>query len=184
MPQNCYTINAGIQYTCATGTPGLKAVWLQSIDLLSGMSISAGNVITGITMSGTAKLYKFSSPKFTASFDETPNLNEENGCFGITPRIEFRSVGRTTALRDSFLAIGTSKMVALVLDNADRYWLVGATSSTTPYNDNGLQAVNGTKLTSGVKKDDLNGAIFILEGYTNVPAYEVSGSIIAAITSN
>lgn len=183
MAQNCYTISAGIQFSCANGIPGVKAVWLQSIDLISGFTLSS-DTITALSMSGSAKMYKFSSPKFTQAFDETPNTNEENGCFGITPRIEFRSVGRTTALRNAFLAIGTSKMVALVLDSADRYWLVGCSSSTAPQNDNGLTAVNGTKLTSGMKKDDLTGGVFVLEGYTSVPAYEVSSSIVAGFTSN
>lgn len=180
---NCYSISSGVSLGCFDSVPGIKNIYLQSIDLISGFTLSS-NTITSITMSGSSKLYRFQSPKFTSTFEQTPNLNEENGVFGITPQIKFRLLKNSTTLRDYFLAIGTSKMIAIVQGQDDRYWLVGCTNSTAPYNDNGLMAINGTKLTYGTKKDDFNGAEFVLEGFQSVPCYEIASSVIAGITSN
>lgn len=179
---SCEFLNTGYTLSCLDSTPGVKNVYLMNIDYMSGLTISAANVITAITTSGTSKFYRFQSPKFTAQFDETINLNEENGVFSVTPTIKFRLLKRTTSLRDMLLKVGKGKLVAIVENQDGRYWLVGATSTSSPQNDNGLVAKEAL-LSSGIKKDDFAGLDLTLEGYQDVPSYEVSSSIIASITT-
>lgn len=179
---SCEFLNTGYTLSCLDSTPGVKNVYLSNIDYISGFTLSSGNVITGVTMSGAATFYRFQSPKFTASFEETINLNEENGVFSVTPSIAFRLLKRTTTLRDMLLKVGKGKMVAIVENQDGRYWLVGATTPTTPYNDNGLVASEAV-LTSGVARDDFAGLNITLTGYQDVPSYEVDSSIVAGIVT-
>lgn len=183
MSQSCNFLTGGVTLSCLDSTPGVKNLYLANIDAVTAFTLSTGNTVTNITMSAGTYFYKFQSPKFTVSFDETINLNEENGVFSVTPEIKFKLLKRTTELRDKLLVIGKSKLAAIVQDQADRYWLVGCTNASAPYNDMGLTAAEG-KLTSGIKQDDFAGAEITLRGYQTVPSYEVSSGIITGVTSN
>jgi hypothetical protein len=182
MSQSCEFLTTGYTLSCLDSTPGVKNIYLANIDNVTGFTLSSGNVITGITMQPATFFYRFQSPKFTASFEETINLNEENGVFSVTPTIAFRLLKRTTALRDMLLKVGKSKLLAIVENQDGRYWLVGATTPTSPQNDNGLVASEGS-LTSGVARDDFAGLNLTLTGYQDVPSYEISSGIIAGITT-
>lgn len=180
---SCRYLSTGYTLSCLDATPGVKNVYLANIDVMTGFTVSAANVITAIGMSGSSRFYRFQGPRFTASFDENINLSEENGCFSVTPEIKFKLLKRTTQLRDMLYIVGTSQLVAIVQNADDRYWLVGTTNSTSPSTDFGLTASEG-KLSSGQKQDDFSGLELTLKGYTPVPAYEISSGIISGIVTS
>ena len=178
---SCDILTSGVAMSCLDATPGIKAIYLTNSDNLTAMTINGSYVITAMTMTGASKFYRFESPKFTSTFDENIILNEENGIFAVEPEVGFKLIKRSTDLRNKLLIIGRSKMLAIIHDASDKYWLAGATS-TSPNLDFGLVPVEG-KLTSGQAKDSFTGLEIKLRGYQNVPCYEVNSATFTANTS-
>ena len=166
----------GVTYDlCQTSISGLKAIYLTDFENVTGVATGevsgvTGEMITGITMSGSSKFLKYSVKKNTCSFSSELSVND-NGSYWVTtlnivlPRME---AAKHAAVSSLVLA----EACAIVEDKNGSFWFIGK--------DNPLTMTSGTAET-GVSRDDSNGYTIGLEDESLQPPYEIDPSIISGL---
>lgn len=146
---SCY-ISDGYTLDCRNAsTGGVKSVWVlgDSGNTISGVTYGVTGEVTGLSGSGT--WYKFELVRQSSSFTEDLQVNTTNQSVVFQPTVAIALPKLDQALRNLwFDLIKQNAFYMILLDNNDRYWLLGV--------ENGLYASAGQML-SGLAYGDANG---------------------------
>lgn len=118
----------GIGEFCETNLAGIKRAWL---GLRSGFDItpdsSKKNFIgTMANVEGSSeKLYEYVFAKQTGALTSTITIDEANGVRYYTNEVNLQFNKLEAAKHAEIEALAQSQLVGIILDNNDKYWLVG-----------------------------------------------------------
>lgn len=174
------TFTAGIPKGCRDSQGGNKKVWLTNaeniLNILPSPSLTETGVITSITM-GTAsgnKFYLFESTKFTSKWVDNSKENGNHGGYSYEPTLTLPFSKNEASKRNAIKLLARSEVKAIVLDQNDKYWLLGEV--------NGLDLVTGV-FDGGSALTDPNIWTLTFTGAEPYPAREVDSNWITGTGS-
>ena len=168
------SLTAGYTLGCRDSVGGIKEIRFIEFANVTGIALSSGNVATGITTSGSTKFWKYQLPKQTSQFTETVNPSTENGTLFYQQDLQAVLNKMDAELRNEFRLLAQNRLMAIVTDRNDTYWLLGR--------NNGLELSAGTSQT-GTAMGDRNGYDMTFTAIEESPMVTVSSGIIAALTN-
>ena len=167
-------LTQGYTLGCRDSVGGIKEVRFIEFSNVTGVAVTSGNVVSGIATTGSTKFWKYELPKQTSQFTETVNPSTENGTIFYQQDLQIVLNKMNASLRNELRLLGQNRLMAIVTDRNDTYWLLGSR--------NGLELTAGTSQT-GTAMGDRNGYDVTFTALEEVPILSVSGTIIAAITN-
>lgn len=167
-------LTQGYTLGCRDSVGGIKEVRFIEFANVTGVAVTSGNVVSGITTSGSSKFWKYDLTKQTSQFTETINADQPNGTIHYQQDLQIVLNKMTAALRNELRLLGQNRLMAIVLDRNGVYWLLGSL--------NGLELSAGTAQT-GTAFGDRNGYDITFSAMEEQPMREVQSSIIAALTN-
>ena len=168
------SLTQGYTLGCRDSVGGIKEIRFIEFALVTGIALSSGNVATGITTSGSSKFWKYQLPKQTSQFTETVNPSTENGTLFYQQDLQVVLNKMDASLRNELLLLAQNRLIAIVLDRNDTYWMLGR--------NNGLELSAGTAQT-GTAMGDRNGYDMTFTALEESPMVTVSSGIVAALTN-
>jgi hypothetical protein len=168
-------LDTGYANNCLNGKGGLyeTEVYGQIYDCVSSTTVSAGNVVTAMTMSGTAKFVQLKQLKYAAASEESFNVDPETGTLSYTQTMKLKLNRHTTTMRNMVEKFSNKPMCFIVKEKASgAYFLLG--------DDLGLYVDKASKITSGQKINEFSGADLVFVGDSTYLAREISSSVVAA----
>jgi hypothetical protein len=171
-------LDTGYANNCLNGRGGVyeNEVYIQVFDAVSATSVSSTGIITGVTMSGTAKFVQIKQLKYAAANEEAFNVDPETGTLSYTVTAKFKMNRKTTTSRNMVEKYSNKPCVLLMREKATgSYWMFG--------DDLGLYVDKASKGTSGQKINEFNGFDMVFIGDSTYMAREVSSSIISSIVT-
>jgi hypothetical protein len=166
-------LTQGYVLDCKDSLGGITEVYFMSKQDLSSYTAASG-VVTAITKASGKKFYKYELVKETSSVTETINTSVENGTIFYQQELVTILNKLQVNSRNEILLLAKNLLVAIAKDNNGKYWIMGLT--------NGIDMTAGTGQT-GTAYGDRSGYSLTFTGKEPELAYEVSGSIIAGLTS-
>jgi len=170
----CSSINSGRSLSCRDSVGGIKKVRIAEFATMTGYTLSASNVVTGITMSGDSSFYAYELIKDTSSYEEVTTANNENGTVISEGTLTLIFSKAETSTRNQIRAMAQKDMAIIIEYNDGTYWLIGASRGAT---------LATSTNSSGTVLGDRNGYTIVINSREPEQAYEVSSSIIADITA-
>ena len=167
-------LTQGYTLGCRDSVGGIKEVRFIEFANVTGVAVTSGNVVSGITTTGSSKFWKYDLTKQTSQFTETINADQPNGTIHYQQDLQIVLNKMTAALRNELRLLGQNRLMAIVLDRNGVYWLLGSL--------NGLELSAGTAQT-GTAFGDRNGYDITFTAMEEQPMREVQSSIIAALTN-
>lgn len=179
----CSTINETYSSigVCDPTNGGIETIYLSNIQNLSAYTISAGNIITSMTMTGSSKFYEILPYTETADASNTGTKSEFGGDI-FNHNIKMKMNGVSTTSVQLGYKIHRARTFAIVKTLAGKYFLYGSVSSVAPMLQKGMTSVK-MDVQNGVKSEDFNGIDLELSYKTSKPAYEIDSAIIAALVT-
>lgn len=170
----CNTI-VGITYSCTNNIAGLKRIWLANYADITGVTASSGNV-TAMTTATATPFKEFQFNRNTSSIKESVVPNIENGTTFNTITLMLVLSKRESSKSNSLTILldGQPKLVALVLDLNNNYWILGEPTNEGAY-------VTQLDSDGGVAKGDKNGYDITITSEQDNLAYTVSAAVVAAV---
>jgi hypothetical protein len=166
-------ITSGYTLDCRDSAGGIKSVYFIELDNVSGVTSSAG-VATAISKANNGRFYKYNLVKATADATEDYQDSEENGTTWNDQTINIILNKMQAATRNEIALLAQNRLMAVVEDRNEKYWLYGK--------NNGLTR-SGGKGTTGKAMGDRNGYELIFKGMEEDMALEVTSGIIAGLTT-
>jgi len=176
---SCF-ISDGYTLDCRNAsTGGIKNFWVLGTSgaTISGVTYNGDGEVTG--MSGSGTWYKFELVRQSSSFMEDLQVNTTNQAVVFQPTVNIALPKLNQDLRNLwFDIIKQNAFYMIVLDNNDRYWLLGI--------ENGLYASAGQMMT-GLAYNDANGITLTVIGGEPNPSPEIAvsttlGAIMSGMT--
>lgn len=176
---SCY-ISDGYTLDCRNASiGGIKTMWIlgDSGNTISNYTLDADDKITSVT--GTGTFYKFELVKQSSSFTEELQFNDTAQSVTFAPNVTFSLPKLDQSLRNVFFdLVKQNELYIIVLDNNERYWLVGLA--------NGLLVTTGS-MAVGQNYNDLNGISLTITGGEPNPSREIDvtttlGAVFSGIT--
>ena len=167
----CTQILAGITLDCASSVGGIKEVYIANYDDVDFVEMD-GDLITGFSMSGTAKFKKYEFRKQTGSMTSTLNVDETAGVNYVSTELNLVFTKMETSKRVEIAALAVGQLAVIVKDGNNKYWYLG-------YNDY-VSATAGSANTGTAKGDSNNYSITLKDESDSFP-YEVAESVIATL---
>lgn len=168
----CNITLAGLALDCKD-TGGIKEVYIADRNNISTLTLSATTqVITGITMSGSTKWYRYSMNAQTGNLSSKITNSTENNTSYVesTLNLVFAKMSATKRIELESLRLG--ELAVIVRDNNDVYWYLGY--------DYAVEMLDATVQT-GTAFGDLNGYnINLIDRSFKLP-YSVLSTIIAGL---
>lgn len=176
---DCYQIiSTGYTSNCLNGVGGIyeNEVYWASYDAVSALTANTSNVITALTMSGTAKFWRIKQLKNAAALEEKPNPDAEAGTLSYTQTMKFKLNRRTTEARNLVATAAPQKSCFIVKEKATgSYFLIG--------DDIGLYIDGGSNGTTGQKINEFSGWDLVFVGDSTIPAREIQSSVVTGIVA-
>jgi len=161
------TLTSGYTLDCKDSVGGLKEMYFIEFANVSSYTLT-GNVITAITKASGKVFRKYELVRETAYLTQTYNDNIQNGTSYVTQEIELFIAKLSTTMRDEIQLLGQNRLIAVVVDNNGKAWLLGKT--------NGVER-NGGSASTGTAFGDRNGYVLKFVGMEPFHAYEFTGSL-------
>lgn len=158
---------------CRDSIGGLREVLFIEFDNVESIDEVSG-VVTGIVVASGKQFRRYIMPKESASFTETPNANIQNGTIFYQQVLSIVINKMQTNTRNELYILGQARLLAIGLDQNDRYWLLGK--------QNALDLTGGEGGT-GTASGDRNGYTREFTGMERGMAPEVSAGIITGLLS-
>ena len=154
------SLTTGYALGCRNSVGGIKTIFVQTFNPTGTVANTTGSV-SG-TLAGT--WFEYDLTKATSSMTETLNASVENGTLFYTPELTFTINKLQTTVRNELRLLAQNRVYAIVQDNNDRYWFLGAA--------NGLEVSAGTAGT-GTAFGDRSGYEMTLSGMEPNPMLNV-----------
>jgi len=168
-------LTSGYPTQCQDGMPGIKTIYIANYADFTGYTLDANSVVTGLTLSGSAKFYTFNLNKEAGEFIENINTNATNGTTAYEQVVNLYLSKYQTSLRNQITLLAKSKTIIIFADRNGQFWLGGS--------ENGFNATGGSGVVGKAFLGDANGWNISLAAQESQPAYEVNSSLIASITA-
>lgn len=173
------TLTSGYSLGCSrNNVGGMKSIRIANFNTTGSVAVSSSNIVTAMTGyasgSATNAFYVYNLTKATSSFKETIVGSMENGTTFFQPEATFVINKLQTQVRNQMALLAQGQLVAIAEDRNGRYWLLGI--------DNALDMLSGSQ-DSGTAFGDRNGYSFTMTGMESRPMLEVSGSLVATVSS-
>lgn len=167
----CTQTLAGIARDCAANLGGIRAVYLANFEDVTAVTVTS-DVVTGITMAGSAKFYAYYFNPNTSNFTTTIQANRENGSLFFETVLSLVFPKQDATKRIEVNALAQAGLMAIVTDNNGNNWLLGK--------DEPMMLTSGTAET-GTARADRNGyALELTDAQVQMPL-TVDGTIIAGL---
>jgi len=160
-------LTASFTLSCKDSIGGLKEVYFIEKENITDYTTS-GDQITVITKASGKVFRKYEQIRETSSFTQTYNDNIVNGTTYVTQELEIYLPKLTTAMRTEVASLAQNRLVAVVVDNNGKQWVLGKV--------NGLDRNGGTAST-GTAMADRNGYVLKFIALEPTAAYEFTGSV-------
>lgn len=172
MACNCSNLlSGGILKSCDFNSGGIEKIYIADHCKVSGYTETASE-ITAITAG--ANFYEFQFNRNTSSYEETTNINIENGSTFYTQTatlvLSRRDKAKAEAIKQ--LTAGQKQLFIIVKDSNGLYWAFGKDSGAY------VTEITGG---SGVAKGDANGYNIVMTAEEADNAPEVDSTIIPAL---
>ena len=172
---SCLRFSQSQLTACRNATPGITKIYIANFaDRVSYATNSAGDTVTGLTMTGVTSgmkaFYPIAQNKYVASVIDTPTINIQNGVAISKPQVIGKVQGMEPETRQMFAELMQATVIAVVKTIDSRYYIVGI--------DNGLDLTAGTFGTEAAA-DGFKGFSFTLEGLESKPLYELGSNLTA-----
>jgi hypothetical protein len=163
--------------------PGIFRVYLAAMDTISAVTYNANNIITGITMSGTSKLFRFKVASYSASFTQPGTVDIEKLLSFASPSLQLNLGKLTTTSRNVLEDLRKNTIGGIIETNNLDYYGFGLDAV-----DNGQTAGRGARVTafdasSGRLKNDVAGVSVTLGYDSPYTMREVTVASLAAIVN-
>jgi hypothetical protein len=162
----CLRYSQSVTSACRDAQPGVAKIFIANYaDVTSYALNSAGDTITGITMSGSTKFYGVSLNKQVGSLVDTPTINLQNGVAVSKPKVAFKIQGLSVTSIAIYKQLLQSDVIVVIKTiNGDLFGVGFA---------NGLSMSTGT-LGTEAAVDGFIGASFELDGIESSPFYPIT----------
>lgn len=164
-------LTQGYNLDCRDSVGGVKEVYISELGNITAAPVTSGT-ITSITMVTGSQFRKYQLQPQTASFEDAIQTNSANGTIFYEPSFTMTIRKLQASLRNEIRLLAQNKLALIVLDRNGKYWALGFT--------NGMELQN-SKVMSGKAMGDFNGYELAFKGAEELPACEVSGSLISAL---
>lgn len=168
----CSVTLAGIASDCLSNKGGVKAVYLANKSDVTSVDLS-DNVITGITMTSSAKFKKYDFRKDSATMTSTLTVGDNGGSNYISTVLSMSFNRMEAAKRLEMNAMAMGELVALVEDRNGTVFYLGY--------DDPIKASNGTGETGDVRASVNQYTIELTDESDDFP-YTVASNVIATVT--
>lgn len=158
----------GSSIDCRDSAGGIKNLYIARLQDISGITESSG-VVTAITMNSGTKFWEYQMEKENAMATETENTSVENGTVWYNQEIKFTIKKMTAAQRNNMRIMVQNRLVVIIKDQNDLYWMYGRYNGCDKVGDN--TAVTGKAL------GDMNGYTVTLLGKESQPCFNVTGTV-------
>lgn len=156
---------------CRDSIGGSKEVLFIEYDNVTAITESSG-VVTTITVASGKQFRRWQLPKETGFFTETPNSSVQNGTLFYQQELTVVANKMTANARNELMLLAQNRLLAIVLDNNGKYWLLGKERALD---------VTGGEGGTGTATADRNGYTRVFTGMERAMAPEVQSSIIAGL---
>lgn len=161
----CTRFNQTIATSCRNSQPGIKNVYLCNYeDITSYATDVAGDVVSGITITGETKcFYKLALNKTVGVVADAGSISIPNGTAVCKPSITFKIQGFSAAVRKIYEQLLQASVIVCFETMDGKFYLMGL--------ENGMDAI---ELSYGSEGDPtgFKGLSVKLEGLEPVPFYE------------
>ena len=169
------SLTTGYALGCRDSIGGIKTIYVQPINATGSVNTNGSGLVTGFTpTSVSGSWFAYDLTKATSSMTETLNASVENGTLFYTPEVTFTINKLQTAVRNELRLLARNRLLVIVQDNNNRYWLLGAA--------NGLEASAGTAGT-GTAFGDRSGYEMTLTGMEPDPMLNIAAATFSASTT-
>lgn len=173
MLQRSCALTQGYVLDCGRdNTGGCKEFYIAEFSAIT-LTIVAG-VVTAITKITGKQFFKYAQVKQVSETSEELTASEENGTVFAKQSIKLVINKRQVSVRNEIMLLAQSPLMIVEIDQNGKAWLYGAY--------NGVLLAPSTA-TSGKALGDRNGYALNFEGFEPQLAYEVQGSLVAALTT-
>lgn len=164
-------LTQGYNLDCRDSVGGVKEVYISELGNITAAPASSGT-ISSVTMVTSSQFRKYQLQPQTASFEDAIHTNSNNGTIFYEPSFSMTIRKLQASLRNEIRLLAQNKLAIIVLDRNGKYWALGFT--------NGMELQN-SKVVSGKGMGDFNGYELVFKGAEELPACEVSSSLISAL---
>jgi len=169
------SLTTGYALGCRDSIGGIKAIYVKPINATGSVNTNGSGLVTGFTpTSVSGSWFEYDLTKATSSMTETLNASTENGTLFYTPEVTFTINKLQTAVRNELRLLARNRLLVIVQDNNNRYWVLGAA--------NGLEASAGTAGT-GTAFGDRSGYEMTLTGMEPDPMLNILPATFSALTA-
>lgn len=166
---------AGIALDCGANG-GLSAVYISKYSNVSGITLGANDVITGITMSGGTKFVQYSFRKGNANYDFKGTKDVKIGVnfFTTTLNMQFNRLDQTK--RKELQELFNSDIYVIVKDNNGDFWFLFYDASVQEFGN--VTQYDGA---SGAIRTDGSFYTIAATGETTNAPYSVASNVMTSI---
>ena len=165
------SLTTGYALGCRDSIGGIKTIYVQAFNATGSVNTNGSGTVTGFTGYASGSFFEYDLTKATSSMTETLNASVENGTLFYTPEVTFTINKLQVAVRNELRLLARNRLIVIVQDNNNRYWLLGA--------DNGLEATAGTAGT-GTAFGDRSGYEMTLSGMETNPMLLIQSTTFSA----
>jgi len=171
-------LNTGTTLDCRSSLGGVKSVYIgsttgQDISITASTGVATAVTAQGGTISITSVadlttngMFEFQQPRQTASLSETGAFSEENGTAFYTQVASFVINTLEGEKLNTLNILGqNTRLVVIIKDGNDRYWIVGNTSGAI---------VTASTAETGTAFGDRSGVTVEATGISAQPMYELA----------
>ena len=163
-----YTLK-GIGFDCSANLAGVKEIYLTYYDDVTVTPDYSAHTISAVTLSSGVSWYKYDVAVNTSSLNSVLTKSDENGSRFYTHTIELVFNKMTAEKHLEVMALAAEKLAAIVIDNNNKAWFVGA--------DRFISGINTEAGTGASIDGDRNGYTVTLEGQSAYLPFEFTGTI-------
>ena len=164
------SLTTGYALGCRDSVGGIKTIYVQSFNPTGSCNANLSGAVTGFTGYASGGFFEYDLNKATSSLTETLNASEKGSVY-YTPEVTFTINKLQVAVRNELRLLVRNRVIVIVQDNNNRYWLLGA--------DNGLEATAGTAGT-GTAFGDRSGYEMTLSGMETNPMLLIASTTFSA----
>lgn len=154
----------GLQHSCEANLAGIKKVYLGYYGEFTITPSEEGHTATIEAIEG-GKLYEYTFAKKTGSLTSTLTKDETNGVRYYTHSINLQFNKMEARKHLEMEAMASESLIAIVVDNNNKSWLVGA---------DGYVSASAQTAQTGQNYDEMNGYTLTMDAMSAHLPYEVT----------
>jgi len=168
-------LGSGIALGCKDSLGGIKEVYIASFENQTTYTYDVNDIVDTVTYPAlvTQSFYTFAQRNEAGEFTQTGNHSVENGTNFWSQMVNLVFTKNDAENRNILKVLAQSKLIIIVKDQNDIYWLVGQ--------DNGADLTAST-VGAGKAYGDLNGSTVSFEAKEKAPARQISQTAFDLLT--